>query len=187
MVAHRLIGENHEVTIDQQGTAMNTPSTKETMLQKWRHLRDTELSRKRAPFLERDFGVNTTAKILQTETPESLASFWNDVKELSWPGTSGSSPWEFAGVLAASLESRAKGEHLHPDSLHSQFLAEYDQAKRLLDFAASAHRDDVAEWVGLHYAKNFSAMSADVQREWTYRYAEMHEADIADAAPAPGM
>ena len=34
--------------------------------------------------------------------------------------------------------------------------------------------DDVAEWVGLHYGRNFENESHDKRVEWTARYAEAH-------------
>lgn len=34
--------------------------------------------------------------------------------------------------------------------------------------------DDVAEWVGLHYGRNFENESQDKRVEWTARYAEAH-------------
>ena len=46
--------------------------------------------------------------------------------------------------------------------------------------------DAVAEWVGLHYQKNFGAESKERRDEWVARYVEMHAADTdAGSAAAP--
>ncbi len=46
-------------------------------------------------------------------------------------------------------------------------------------------RDDVAEWVGLHYRKNFEAESPEAQLDWVNRYAEMHAQDDDEEPDAP--
>lgn len=43
--------------------------------------------------------------------------------------------------------------------------------------------DAVAEWVGLHYQKNFAAESKEQRADWIARYVEMHAAD-SDAVGA---
>jgi hypothetical protein len=37
--------------------------------------------------------------------------------------------------------------------------------------------DMVAEWVGLHYQRNFDRMSEDEKQEYRDRYVEMHSGD----------
>lgn len=36
-------------------------------------------------------------------------------------------------------------------------------------------QNDVAEWVGLHYGRNFDAESSEKKMEWAERYAQAHE------------
>ena len=36
-------------------------------------------------------------------------------------------------------------------------------------------QDQVAEWVGLHYGRNFEAEPPEKQAEWIARYQEMHQ------------
>lgn len=46
--------------------------------------------------------------------------------------------------------------------------------------------DDVAEWVGLHYGRNFESETMAKRSEWLERYAEAHaikQADLSEAAP----
>lgn len=39
--------------------------------------------------------------------------------------------------------------------------------------------DDVAEWVGLHYGRNFEREPENKRKEWVERYAEAHELPLA--------
>jgi len=46
-------------------------------------------------------------------------------------------------------------------------------------------RDDVAEWVGLHYKVNFDAESAVKRMEWLHRYVESHSGDNDEELKEP--
>lgn len=45
--------------------------------------------------------------------------------------------------------------------------------------------DDVAEWVGLHYRKNFETESRAQRIEWIRRYAEAHASSVEAPTPRP--
>ena len=45
--------------------------------------------------------------------------------------------------------------------------------------------DDVAEWCGLHYGRDFYTESAPKKREWIERYAEMHGLTAQAPSTAP--
>lgn len=47
--------------------------------------------------------------------------------------------------------------------------------------------DEVAEWVGLHYARDFNGLSADKRQEFRERFIESHEEFENDEPPSPGI
>lgn len=58
----------------------------------------------------------------------------------------------------------------------------------LEEFIDAAGLDDtaVAEWVGLHYARNLAAESEDAKAEWRRRYVTSNASERAQSAAAPG-
>jgi hypothetical protein len=44
----------------------------------------------------------------RVRTRQALASFWNDIRSLTWPETYGQTPWEFAGSAGYTLVQRCR-------------------------------------------------------------------------------
>ena len=61
--------------------------------------------------------------------------------------------------------------------IHTAAIFDSDQEDVFCE-ARGINIDDVAEWVGLHYKRNFDVESAEKRFEWLCRYAESIEFDV---------
>ncbi len=89
--------------------------------------------------------------------------------------------------LALSEDYKASHEDLGDDSGDSCTLtvavsdSQWERALLLLLLDEdSSLSDDVAEWVGLHYGHNFSAMATAAQLDWTQRFLDAMAEDLVD-------
>ena len=129
-----------------------------------------------------DNGVVTTKAMLDLTTGEISSIEAADVEEAGDLGQLLFEEISNGDGVSAVVEKNADDRYFVKDPTRLvQFLPNGEETAE----AGDIDLDAVAQWVGLHYGRNFAKDPEKVRRVWVERYAEIHGITWAAPAPAP--